>query len=381
MKVILSVDAISPPLTGIGRYVWELSQRLPQQDGIDRVRYFSHGQWYHDLHARLAQAPAGRSGLRQQLARSRLLVAGWRQLMQHVNGRALANLADHIYHGPGVHLLPFPGKSVATIHDLSVYRCPQYHTRECLDDMRREIPKTLVRADFLIAVSEFTRREVIDHFGWPEDKIRAIPLGVKPQYRPRTPQETQPALAQLGLAHGRYALCIATIEPRKNIDGLLSAYERLPDDLKREYPLVLAGGSGWNNEATLARIARAQAQGWLSYLGYVPETELPLLLAGARSFIFPSFYEGFGLPVLEAMASGVPVVTSNRASLPEVVQGAALLTNPDDIPALTEVIRRSLEDNAWREAAIPASRQVAAGYSWDTTARQTADVYRLLAGA
>ena len=246
--------------------------------------------------------------------------------------------------------------------------------------MQREIPKTLKRADFLIAVSEFARNEVIKYFGWPEHKIRATPLGVTPQYHPRTQLETQPVLAQLGLTHGRYTLCIATIEPRKNIDGILSAYRRLPDRVRRAYPLVLAGGSGWNNEATLKRIAQYQAQGWLHHLGYVPESELPLLLAGARSFVFPSFYEGFGLPVLEAMACGIPVVTSNRSSLPEVTQGAALLIEPEDIPALTEAIRISLEDETWRNAAIPASQQVAAGYSWETTARETADIYRLLAG-
>ena len=377
MKIILATNALSPHPTGIGRYVWELATRLPNEEGIEAVRYFSRGQWVNDVHAQLHPA-ATKQALKQRLMQNRLLVSAWWAISPLLMRHRLAKFANHIYHGPNFYLPPFPGKSIATIHDLSVYRCPQYHKPHHVNDMQREIPVSLKRADFLITVSEFTRQEVITHFGWPEDKIRAIHLGVTPQYHPRLPHETQSVLTEMGLTHGRYALCISTIEPRKNIEGLLSAYERLPAGTRQAFPLVLAGGSGWNNEAIMRRIAQGQAQGWLSYLGYVPETALPIIVAGARSFLFPSFYEGFGLPVLEAMASGIPVVTSNRSSLPEVAQGAALLVDPDDIPTLTEAIARSLEDDAWRDVAIAASLQVAARYSWETMARQTADVYRLL---
>ena len=174
-----------------------------------------------------------------------------------------------------------------------------------------------------------------------------------------------------------YGLCVATIEPRKNIVGLLAAYRLLPDTLRRRFPLVLVGDRGWHNEEILGDIVRAMREGWLRYLGYVAEGDLPLLFSGARMFVFPSFYEGFGLPVLEAMASGLPIVCSNRASLPEVTGEAALLVDPDDVVALGSAIERALEDEQWNRDARPASIERASQFSWDTTAKRTVDVYRL----
>jgi glycosyltransferase involved in cell wall biosynthesis len=134
-----------------------------------------------------------------------------------------------------------------------------------------------------------------------------------------------------GLSHGSYSLCVTTIEPRKRIDSLLAAYARLPEKLRVVYPLILVGGKGWRSEHLHQAIDAAANAGWLHYLGFVPEDDLPALYAGARLFVYPSSYEGFGLPVIEAMASGVPVVTSNRSCLPEIASGAAKLVDPDDV--------------------------------------------------
>ena len=140
--------------------------------------------------------------------------------------------------------------------------------------------------------------------------------------------------------------------------------------------MVLAGGYGWKSEAIHRRIDQGQRQGWLRYLGYVSEIDLPLLFSGARGFIYPSLYEGFGLPVIEAMASGLPVLISNRSSLPEVASGAALIVEAEDVQAMTESIRVLLEDDPWRGEASRRSVEVASRYSWDTTARETVEVYR-----
>ncbi len=242
--------------------------------------------------------------------------------------------------------------------------------------MQREIQITLDRANYLITDSEFIRQEITEFFGWPKNKIRAVPLGVAEAYRPRGVAETAGALEKFGLAFGSYALCVATIEPRKNIEALLSAYEALPRAQRNHYPLVLAGGYGWRSEAIHRRIEQGQRQGWLRYLGYVSEADLPLLFSGARGFVYPSLYEGFGLPVLEAMASGLPVLISNRASLPEVASGAALIVEAEDIQAMTESIRVLLEDEGWRSEASRRSLEVASRYSWDATARETVAVYR-----
>jgi len=380
MKVILAVDGIKRPLTGIGRYTWELANRIPTVPGVDSTLFFSRGRWISEVGALLDQSP-GNLALKRRLVPGRLARTAYRLLSPPLLRYRLRGFPDHLFHGPNFYLPPCSGPAIATIHDLSIFRFPQFHLSTRVDSMRREFPVILDRADFLITDSEFIRQEVIGFFGWPEDKVRAVPLGVPEEFRPRGAEETAAVLAKFGLAYGGYALCVATIEPRKNIEALLLAYEALPQALRNRYPLVLAGDRGWRSESIHRRIERGQRQGWLSYLGYVSEAELPLLFSGARGFVFPSLYEGFGLPVLEAMASGLPALCSNCSSLPEIASGSALLVEPEDVRAMTEGIRVLLEDEEWRSAAAKQALAVAAQYSWEKTARNTVEVYRTVMGA
>jgi alpha-1,3-rhamnosyl/mannosyltransferase len=175
---------------------------------------------------------------------------------------------------------------------------------------------------------------------------------------------------------GGYSLFVGTIEPRKNIETLLDAYSRLPLELRKRWPLVLTGYHGWRNESIHQRLESAKREGWAFYLGFVPSEDLPLLFAGARLFTFPSLYEGFGLPVLEAMSSGVPVVCSNSSSLPEVAGDAALMCDAKDTETLTDLIRRGLEDDAWRASAVEQGLLHAAGFSWERCALETLQVYQ-----
>lgn len=375
MKVILSINAIKPSLSGIGRYTWELAKRIPTIQGVKSVRFFSDGRWVNNASSLFEQSSV-KLAIRQRLIRSPLVVAAYRCLSPLLLRQRLRDYSDHIYHGTSFLLPPFPGTAIVTIHDLSVFRYPQFHPPERVSFMQREIPITLGRANFLITDSEFIRQEIIEFFGWPADKVRAIPLGIAEDYCPRRMEETVDVLRKFGLEFGAYTLCVATIEPRKNIGTLLLAYEALPQALRNRYPLVLAGGYGWRSEAIHRRIEHGQRQGWLRYLGYVSEAELPKLFSGARGFVYPSLYEGFGLPVLEAMASGLPVLISNRASLPEVALGAALIVEAEDVQTMTENIRVLLEDDRWGKTAIRRSLEVAAQYSWDTTARKTVEIYR-----
>jgi alpha-1,3-rhamnosyl/mannosyltransferase len=375
MKVILAVDAINPPLTGIGRYTWELANRIPAMPGVDSTLFFSRGRWVSEV-GRLLEQPPARLAAKRHLVRSRLARFAYRLLSPSLLRHRLRAFPDHLFHGPNFYLPPCSGPAIATIHDLSIFRFPQFHPSERVGFMHREIPMSLKRASFLITDSEFVRQEIIEFFGWPADKVRVVPLGVPEEFRPRGVEDTAAVLAKFGLVYGCYALCVATIEPRKNIETLLSAYEALPHALRNRYPLVLAGGRGWRSESIHTRIEQGERQGWLRYLGYVSEVELPLLYAGGRGFVYPSLYEGFGLPVLEAMASGVPVLSSNRSSLPEVASGATLLVEPEDVQAMTEGIRVLLEDEEWRSAAARRALAAAAQYSWENTARNTVAVYR-----
>jgi len=374
MKIILAVNAIKPPLTGIGRYVWELANRIPVMPGVESVRFFADGRWVNDVNTLLDQSSA-KLAIRQRLLRNPVAVAAYRFFSPILLRQRLRPFSDHLYHGPNFYLPPFSGPTIATIHDLSIFRCPQFHPPERVDFMRREISLALERANYLITDSEFIRQEIIEFFSWPEDQVRAVPLGVAEEYCPRTKEEAMGVLGKFGLKFGAYALCVATIEPRKNIGALLSAYEALPQALRNRYPLVLAGGKGWRSESIHRHIEQGQRQGWLHYLGYVPEADLPILFSGARGFVYPSLYEGFGLPVLEAMASGLPVLISNRASLPEVASGAALIIEAEDVHAMTENIRVLLEDDQWRSVAAERSLEVAARFSWEVMARKTVEVY------
>lgn len=365
MRVILSVDALVPPLTGIGRYSWELASRLGQVPGVAQLRYYREGNWVANPASLVQGGHATPPRNRRKLKPPRWARDWYWQ-------RACKG---QVFHAPNYFLPPCAENGVVTVHDLSVFKFPQTHPAARVAQFERSFRQTLGLASHLITDTEAVRQEVMAFFGWPAERVTAVPLGVAPEFRPRSAGELSGHLQRYGLTAGAYTLCVSTIEPRKRIDALLSAYQRLPVNLRAAYPLVLVGGRGWHSEALHAQIDAAQREGWLRYLGFVPGDDLSLLHAGARLFAYPSIYEGFGLPVAEAMASGVPVLTSDRSCLPEVAAGAARLVNPDDGDALAEALEDGLINTAWRAQAVARGLQVAGRYSWDACARRTVGIY------
>lgn len=388
MNVILAADAIQPPLTGIGRYAFELARRLPEHPLIDQMRFFSYGRWQesaalirNEMTNSVPHGPAvQRSGLRSRLSGNRLAVRVYQALTPHLYRWRLRHEEGALFHSPNYFLPPFPGRSVATIHDLSHICLPQFHPAVRVELMNRALPDTLRQADFLITDAESVRQEVIRHFDWPVDRIAAVPLGVSSLFHPRLAQDIDPVLQRYGLLTGGYSLCVGTVEPRKNLTRLLCAYELLPVALRQRWPLVLAGARGWQSGDIHDRIDKGVAVGWVKYLEYVPQEDLPFLYAGARLFAYPSLYEGFGLPPLEAMASGVPVVTSDVSSLPEVVGDAALMVNPLDVGALSAALSRGLEDEVWRESAVRLGLGRAARLTWANCIDNTVMIYGKVLG-
>ena len=316
-------------------------------------------------------------GLRRFLENSRMAVELYRVIIPYVRARALRGMEDHVFHGPNFYLPPFDGPCVVTIHDLSPYLWP-----ECLPAWRvrymiPEIALSLQRATVIITDSEYTKQEVSKYFTWPIEKIHAVPLASADAFHPRPPSALRPVLDRYGLSAGGYCLFAGTIEPRKNIDALLDAYAMLPASIKSKWPLVLVGYQGWNSAALHARMADASCEGWARYLGFVPADHLPSLFAGTRLFVFPSLYEGFGLPVLEAMASGVPVVCSNGSSLPEVVRDAGAMCDAYDVDALSRLILVGLEDESWRRGAAKKGLDQAAKFTWQRCAKETIAAYQV----
>jgi alpha-1,3-rhamnosyl/mannosyltransferase len=375
MKVILSVEPIRFPLTGIGRYTYELARRLQAAPGIQDLRFFAGRRFLPSLPSASDESGSG-YGLKRAVQKNFLALEAYRRLMPLLKRCALRGHQDFLYHSPNYYLPPFHGPKVATFHDLSPFTWSHCHAPHMARYLQKELRKTLKRADRLITDSEFTRRELAQFFAWPIDKIDAVPLASSPEFYPRSAQSLQPALARYGLQPQGYALFVGTIEPRKNIESLLQAYEQLPLEVRRRWPLVLTGYRGWSSENIHRRLESAAREGWAKYLGFVPSEDLPLLFAGARVFAFPSLYEGFGLPILEAMSSAVPVVCSNNSSLPEVAGDAALMCEAMDVDMLTQLLRRGLEDERWRDQAVQQGLAHAAKFSWDRCTAETLVVYR-----
>lgn len=381
MRVVLSVDPVRFPLTGIGRYTYELARNLPRVvPGLD-LQFMSGGRIVERLPSgERAANPALQSSLGVQLRlwaqnHSVAAVVAHRAWMSHRESRTLAGMPDVLFHGPQFYLPHHIGPTVVTIHDLSVYAWANCHPPGRVHVLQREIAKAVDRASMILTISEFTRREVIDYFALPPTKVCAIPLAGADCFHPRRPQELGSVLPRLGLLADRYCLYSGTIEPRKNIGVLLQAYGMLPAPMRRAYPLVLCGYHGWRSERLHKQIEKAEREGWARYIGYVSSDDLPYVVAGARLFAFPSLYEGFGLPVLEAMASGVPVVCSSSSSLPEVAGDAALMCEPEDVGQLSRLLRRGLEDGVWRECARLSGARRATKFSWEACAVATGEAY------
>ncbi|PRC93950.1 glycosyltransferase family 4 protein [Solimicrobium silvestre] len=383
MKILFNADAIRYPLTGIGRYAHELGNRLPKAEEIEKVLYFRDGALHSDLSIRPNtgnHSEKARVRLRRWAGSMPLISKAYHKLIAKQQERAACKLKDegYIYHGPNYYLPEFSGPCVATFHDLSIFLWPECHPEARVRHMSKELPLTIKRAQVLLTDSEFTRQEIASYFNFPLDRIVTAPLAASPDYRPMSAFEVAPVLSTLKLNYGSYSLFVGTLDPRKNIDILIDVYERMPDALRQRIPLIVAGFEGWHSEKTIERLKAGEHAGWARYLGFVDEAALPSLYAGARVFLFPSRYEGFGLPVLEAMAAGVPVICSNAASLPEVTgtDGATLIP-ADDVDQLYDAIVRALEDDTWCVAARERGINRASHFSWDKTAAATITAYKL----
>ena len=384
MKIIFGVDAIFPPLTGIGRYAWELAQRICQDKVIEDATYFSHGRFVdnptidnnqtHSSIENTIEHTTLSSIVRARLARLNTLVKLYGAITPHIYQWRLRNHKDYLFHSPNYFLPNFEGPSIATVHDLSTVIYPNFHPVARVCFMNSELPKTINRADHLITDSEYIRNQIIEYFSVAPSRVTAISLGVDIMYHPRRHEETENILAQYGLTHGSYCLCVATIEPRKNIEKLIEAHQSLPDSLKEKYPLVLIGSAGWNSEHIHKKIKSLIGPS-LFYLQYIPQFHLYSVYSGAILFTFLSIYEGFGLPVLEAMASGIPCLISEGTCLPEVAGDAALKVNPLDVDAIREKITQALHDEKWRTKAATAGLKRSAEYSWDHCYIQTRKLY------
>ena len=275
-----------------------------------------------------------------------------------------------------------PCPVVATVHDLSFEHIPETFKLRSRVQLRITVRATVRRAAHVIAPSEFTRRDLVETYKLDPARVTAIPLAVSPRFRrAEDAAEVARVRGRYGIA-AEYVLAVGSIQPRKNLARLLRAYSALRRARGRSNlpQLVLVGKKAWLYGETLRAVEAEGLAGSVVLTGYVPEADLPALYSGALCFAYPSFYEGFGLPPLEAMSCGAPVLTGNLTSLPEVVGDAALTVDPFDVEALADALGRLIDDDALRARLRERGLQRARDFDWRDTARMTLLTYRRVIG-
>jgi len=367
LRVCLDVTAAGAQGAGIARYVRELAVALHRLPGGPELTALHHGPRRHALPPELERCRGVDVAVRERVWRSAALAA------THV-GRRWAGGVD-VFHGTDVVVLPVGRATVVTVHDLSALHQPAHVARLNRWYLRRAMPRMVGSADAVITPSEATAAAIRDRLDVPPEAIHVVPHGVdhgrfRPQ-DPKAPRRRVDAELGVGAVGTGYGLVVGTLEPRKNLGTVLEAWA----GLRPRIPLVVVGADGWASVALTEQTERLGIGDLVRRTGRVSDELLADLYAGARVVVSMSWDEGFGLPVLEAMACGTPVVASDRGSLPEVTGGAALLVAPADVRALTEAVTAVVGDATLGARLGDAGRRQAATFSWEETARRTLAVY------
>jgi len=277
---------------------------------------------------------------------------------------------------------PFcPCPTVVSIHDLSFEHLPQTFKRRSRMQLRLTVRNSARRAGRILSLSEHTRRDIVETYGISAERVIAIPLAAPSHFGPVVDtKELQRVRHTYGI-DGDYILSVGSIQPRKNLARLVRAYASLRGEYSTDKlpKLVLAGKCAWLFDETLRALEQTGLQDAVVLTGYVPEADLPALYSAALCFVYPSYFEGFGLPPLEAMKCGAPVIVGNRTSLPEVVGDAALTVDPFDIDAIAAAMKRLMHDSQLRKELSSKGQERAGMFDWRETARRTLEVYRQVA--
>ncbi len=280
------------------------------------------------------------------------------------------------------HVPPFVGgKSVTFVHDMCYKACPETVRFKTKTMMDLSLKRSVQRASRILTISEFSKAEIIKYLNVPPEKISVVPMGVDRSIFYKMPENERPVIERCKSKYnisGEYFLYFGTIEPRKNLARLIEAYALLKKTEPNVPKLVLAGGKGWLYDGIYEAVKTHGVEKDVIFTGYVDDGDAPALINGALAFVFPSLYEGFGMPPLEAMACGVPVITANAASLPEVVGDAALLVDPLSVDGIADAMRRMLQSPQLRAELSEKGQTQAALFTWERAAHIVMDVYKEL---
>ena len=365
MRVGIDARALLTQRTGIGVYTENTARHLASQEGIE-VGLFTP----REVDPR-PDFPRGVSFFPDDHR------FGTVWIQTHLPGRLVRERCEVLLSALTISPARVPIPAVSVVHDLTPLTHPEWHRRKVVIAFLPWIERTLDRAARIIAVSEATARDLRARFPEVAARITVVHHGVQERFHPKGSGEEADSTRREYAHSRRYILYLGTLEPRKNLLRLLSACERLWREKRSRPDLLLAGGAGWRSAPLLERIARSPFRDKIHRIGYVDPEDSPLLYRAAEVFCYPSLEEGFGLPVLEAMACGTPVVVSTAEALLETAGGAALSAPADDDVRLAEAIAAALEAPGRREDLVTKGLARAAGFRWDESARKTAAVLRL----
>lgn len=373
MRVGIDVSPLTRVRTGVGTYcLYLVKYLLGLGSDLDLVG-FSAG-----LRPIEKDIFEGRLPQRRLPVPARLLYELWPLLKAPKVDTFLGGV--DIYHATNFFLPPTrAARRVVTIHDLSFLAVPELCSPKIVGPFAAGIGRFVREADAVLACSEAMKREMVERLDITPEKITVAPEAVSEDFKPMEREAARAYVAEHYGLDGPFLLYLGTLEPRKNIVGLVQAFEQILDEIP--HTLVLLGPMGWKTEEIEAAMASPNLKGRLRRVGYVAShSELPAFYSAADLFVFPTFYEGFGLPILEAMACGCPVVTSNNSSVPEVTGGAAEYADPHDAADIARSMRKVLDDKLLRDSMAARGLEHAAGFSWEKCARITLDVYREVSG-
>jgi len=362
-RVAVDLRALVPHATGIGVYTRSLLMELASR-GAFRYLGLAHKPPRDG-------APLAAAGIPTEAEPAPLGVI-WQQLKLP---RRLARGDVDLLWSPLITLpLRCPVPAVATVHDLTTVLMPETHRLKVKWSILPFLRASLDRADRLVTISESTARDIAFHFPHCAGKVRVVYPGIDSEFRPGTWGEIDDVRQELGAPEG-YVLYAGTLEPRKNVGAVLDAWEALHGEDPQTPPLVLVGAYGWGSRHLVERIEKMARKGVRTF-GHVDRERLVRLFQGARVFVYPSLYEGFGLPPAEALACGIPTIVSTSSSLPEVVGEAGVQVDPGDAGALAAAIRSLLTDAGRADELRARGPEQAARFRWDTAARQMEEVFR-----